>query len=77
MVFNGASNALANKIGVVIISPKGCHTSFTATLCFDCTNNMVNYEACIMGIKVVIDMRINFLNVYGESPLVISQIKGD
>ena len=30
MYFDGASNALGNNIGVVIISPKGCHTPFTA-----------------------------------------------
>ena len=71
MVFDGASNALGNEIGVVIISPQGCHTPFTARLCFDCTNNMAEYEACIMGIKVAIDMRIKFLSIYGDSALVI------
>ena len=77
MVFDGASNALGNRIGVVIVSPKHFHTPFTARLCFDCTNNMVDYEACIMGIKADIDMRIKFLNVYGDSTLVISHIKGE
>ena len=32
MVFDGASNALGNGIGDVIISPEGCHTPFTARL---------------------------------------------
>ena len=77
MVFYGASNALGNGIGVVIISPEGCHTPFTARLCFNCTNNMVKYEACIMGLKAVIDMRIKFLQVYRDLALVISQIKGE
>ena len=40
MFFDGASNALGNEIDVVIISPEGCHTLFTARLCFNCTNNM-------------------------------------
>src|ERR1051325_11725235 len=30
-----------------------------------------------MGIKAVIDLRIKFLQVYGDSSLVISQIKGE
>ena len=30
MHFDGASNAQGNSIGVVIISPEGCHTPFTA-----------------------------------------------
>ena len=77
MVFDGASNALGNRIGVLIISPKGCHTPFTTRLSFDCTNNMAEYEACIMGIKAAIDLRIKILNLYEESALVISQIKGE
>ena len=28
LVFDGASNALENGIGVVLISPEGCHTPF-------------------------------------------------
>ena len=35
MIFNGASNAMGNRIGVVIISPEGFHTPFTSRLCFD------------------------------------------
>ena len=38
--FDGASNALDNGIGVVLISLEGCHTPFTARLYFNCTNNM-------------------------------------
>ncbi|XP_058784461.1 uncharacterized protein LOC131659268 [Vicia villosa] len=77
MVFDGASNALGNGIGDVIISPKDGHTTFTARLCFDCTNNMAEYVACIMGITVAIDLGIKFLEVYGDSALVICHIKGE
>ena len=38
---------------------------------------MAEYEACIMGLKAAIDLRIKFLNVFGDSALVISQIKGE
>ena len=37
MVFDGASNALDNSIGAVIMSLKGYHTPFTVRLCFNCT----------------------------------------
>ena len=76
MVFDGASNSLGNEIGTVIISPEGFHTPFTAILCFDCMNNMDEYEAFILVLKVSIDLRITFLNVFGDSALVISQFKG-
>ena len=72
MVFDGVSDALGNEIGVVTVSPKGFHTPFAARLYFECTNNMAEYDACILGIKAAINMRIKFLNVYGDSALVIS-----
>ena len=76
MVFDGASYALGNGIGVVIISPKGYHTPFTARFCFNYTKNMAEYEACILGLKAAIDLRIKFLSIYRDSSLVISQVKG-
>ena len=66
MVFDGTSNTLGNGIGVVIISSEGFHTPFTSRLCFDCTNNMAEFEACILGLKAAIDLRIKFLSVYGD-----------
>ncbi|XP_058722923.1 uncharacterized protein LOC131594738 [Vicia villosa] len=77
LVFDGASNALGNGVGAVITSPSGFHIPFTARICFDCTNNMAEYEACIYGIEAAIDLRIKYLKVYGDSNLVISQINGD
>ena len=74
--FRRASNVLGNEIDVMIISPRGCHTLFTARLCFDYNNNMTEYEACIMSIRAAIELRIKFLNVYGDSDLVINKIMG-
>ena len=38
---------------------------------------MVEYEACILVLKAAIDLRIKYLSVFGDSSLVISQVKGD
>ncbi|XP_050916554.1 uncharacterized protein LOC127131682 [Lathyrus oleraceus] len=77
LVFDGASNARGHGICVVITSPTGFHLPFTTRLCFDCTNNMAKYEACIYGLEAEIDLRIKILEAYGDSALVISQVKGD
>ena len=77
LVFDGASNAMGNDVGAIITSPEGFHIPFTAHICFDCTNNMAEYEACIYGIEAVNDLRIKYLKVYGDSNLVIIQINGD
>ena len=39
-----------------------------------CTNNMVEYEACIMGLEEAIDLRTKYLDVYGDSALVVNHI---
>ncbi|WJX28344.1 hypothetical protein P8452_17080 [Trifolium repens] len=75
LAFDGASNIMGHVIGAVLISPKDGYTPFTARLCFDCTNNMVEYEACILGLEAAIDLRIKILEVYGDSALVIYQVK--
>ncbi|XP_050918321.1 uncharacterized protein LOC127135722 [Lathyrus oleraceus] len=77
LAFNGASNAHGNGIGAVITSPTGFYLPFTVRLCFECTNNMEEYEACIFGIEAVIVLRIKILEVCGNASLVISLIKGD
>jgi len=75
--FDGASNVLGHEIGLVLVSPnKQCLPSMTR-LCFDCTNNMAEYEACALGFRVGIDFRVKLLKVYRDSTLVIHQLKGE
>lgn len=40
------------------------------------TNNEAEYCALIMGLEQAIDLNIKFLSVYGDSLLVINQVKG-
>ncbi|KAK5795050.1 hypothetical protein PVK06_036304 [Gossypium arboreum] len=75
--FDEASNAMGNGIGVVLVSPNGDHYPFTSKLDFDCTNNMAEYEACIMGIRAAIELEIKVLEVHRDFALVIYQLKGE
>ncbi|RDX76294.1 rnhA, partial [Mucuna pruriens] len=72
--FDGASNLLGNGIGAILASSKGQYFPFSARLGFDCTNNMVEYEAYAMGITMVIEHQISRLKVFGDSTLVIYQL---
>ena len=77
MVFDGAVNSYGNSIGEVIITPQGTHFPFTTRFTFKCTNNMAEYEACIMGLEEAMNLRIKYLDVFGDSSLVVNQIKGE
>ncbi|KAG8472032.1 hypothetical protein CXB51_036154 [Gossypium anomalum] len=75
--FDGASNAMGNEIGAVLVSPNGDYFPFTCKLDFDCTNNMAKYETCIMGLRAAIERGIRTLEVYRDSALVIYQLKDE
>jgi ribonuclease HI len=38
---------------------------------FECTNNIVEYEACILRLEAVLEMKIKKLDVYGDLMLII------
>ncbi|XP_012458284.1 uncharacterized protein LOC105779080 [Gossypium raimondii] len=75
--FDEASNIMGNRIGPVLVSSNEDHYPFTSKLDFDCTNNMTKYKACIMGIRVAIERNIKVLELYGDSALVVYQLKGE
>ena len=77
LLFDGASNALVHGIGAVLISPKNHYISMTTRLCFSCTNNVAEYKACAMGILAAIESKVKVLKVYGDSTLVVHQLKGE
>jgi hypothetical protein len=50
LYFDGAANAIGSGIDAVLVSPKGQKTPIAIKLGFNCTNNMTEYEACIIGL---------------------------
>ncbi|KAL3756018.1 hypothetical protein ACJRO7_002969, partial [Eucalyptus globulus] len=71
--FDGAVNLAGSGTGAVLISPDGQHYPVAAKLTFPCTNNIAEYEACILGLQAAVDMKIQKLQVYGDSTLIILQ----
>ena len=75
--FDSASNALGHGVGVVLLTPNDQCIPFIARLGFGYTNNMTEYEACALGIQAAIDFKVKLLKVYGDSALVIHQLRGE
>ncbi|XP_017973624.1 PREDICTED: uncharacterized protein LOC108661419 [Theobroma cacao] len=59
MYFDGASNALGHGIEAVLISPNEKYYPATARLNFNCTNNITEYEALVIGLQAAIEMKVN------------------
>ena len=41
------------------------------------TNNIVEYEACILGLETALEFGIRQMEVFGDSNLVLRRIQGD
>jgi ribonuclease HI len=50
-------------------------TYFSYRLEYDCTNNIVEYKALLIGLNLALDRNIKCLKVIGDSDLVVSQVK--
>ncbi|XP_057996482.1 uncharacterized protein LOC110636279 [Hevea brasiliensis] len=77
MYFDRVVNLSGNGIKAVLVSPNGKHFPIVAKLRFTCTNNMVEYEACVSGLQATIEMKVKKLKVFGDSALIIYQVKGE
>ncbi|XP_070042561.1 uncharacterized protein [Nicotiana tomentosiformis] len=75
--FDGVANFKGVRIGAVLISESGQHYPALAKIRFPCTNNMAEYEACILGIKMAVDMNVKELLVIGDYNLLIHQVQGE
>ncbi|XP_043687613.1 uncharacterized protein LOC122638831 [Telopea speciosissima] len=76
MFFDGAANHRGCGAGVLFITPEGLCMPMSFRLGFDCTNNMVEYEACVLGLKTTISIGVKKLEVYGDSSIVIFKVQG-
>ena len=80
LYFDGAANQSGFGIGILLISAQGDHIPRSVRLIFSdhhrLTNNIVEYEACIMGLKTALDLGIRQLEIHGDSNLVIQQTQG-
>jgi ribonuclease HI len=61
-------------VGLLFISPLGEHMRYAVLLHFPASNNMVEYEALLCGLRIAIETGIKRLDVRGDSQLVIDQV---
>ncbi|KAM1764144.1 hypothetical protein ACFX11_003422 [Malus domestica] len=76
MYFDGSSTSSSAGVGVVIQSLNHDRWYFSLKLDFDCTNNQAEYEALIIGLGLLHDLRATRAFVLGDSELVINQLNG-
>ncbi|XP_021822526.1 uncharacterized protein LOC110763938 [Prunus avium] len=75
--FDGSNTEARSGAGVMIESPQGQKWQFTFQLDFKCTNNQAEYEALIIGLEILKEMKATRVLVYGDSQLVVNQLIGE
>jgi ribonuclease HI len=61
----------------VVVSPSGVYIDLSIRLEFACTNNQVEYESWFHGLEFLRDLGARDVDVFGDSNLIVQQIKGD
>ena len=77
MWFDGSKANGLTGIGVVIKSPQRVKTTHGFRVDeITCSNNQVEYEALIMGLEILIGLQAHTVDIFGDSQLVVNQVKG-
>ncbi|CAM8906321.1 unnamed protein product [Rhodiola kirilowii] len=77
MFFDGAARRDGAGAGVVFVSPENHLLPFSFTLTQLCSNNMAEYQALLLGLQMARQIRIDEMDIYGDSQLVINQVLGE
>ena len=77
MYFDGALNQNGKGVGVVLLSPEGVVIPMAYKIGFPATNNTMEYEALLAGLREAQALGVDKLRVFGDSKVVISQIAGE
>ena len=76
LYFDGSSTSTSAGVGIVIQSPQQHRWYFSLKLDFECTNNQAEYEALVIGLGILHELRAPRVLVLGDSELVINQLNG-
>jgi len=80
--FDGASRMgykgkIVARVGVVFISPHNHVFPRAFSLTESCSNNVVEYNALFISLQLAQQIGVQYLEPYGDSKLIVNQIKGE
>ena len=63
--------------GVLFVSPSKEQLRYVLRIHFPASNNAAEYEACLHGLRIAVELGVKRLYVYGDLALVINQLNKD
>ncbi|GKV49619.1 hypothetical protein SLEP1_g56360 [Rubroshorea leprosula] len=73
---DGATNVEGSGAGAVLLSPDGFKSEHALRFKFQTTNNAAEYEALIYGLKLAAELKVQSIQVFSDSQLVVLQVNG-
>jgi ribonuclease HI len=58
--------------GVLFISPTNKQLRYILMIYFPTSNNVAEYEACLHGMRITVELGVKRVYIYGDSALVIN-----
>ncbi|XP_028119392.1 uncharacterized protein LOC114316894 [Camellia sinensis] len=75
--FDEASGARKGGVGITLINQEGEKSHLSYKLDFECSNNVAEYEALILGLIAAQKNGLHKLKIWSYSKLVVKQTMGD
>jgi len=72
MFFDGSLNINSVGIGILFVSPNKDKLHYDLRILFPTSNNVTEYEACLHGIRLAVELGVKHLYVHSDSALVIN-----
>ncbi|GKU90690.1 hypothetical protein SLEP1_g4654 [Rubroshorea leprosula] len=73
---DGAANVEGSSAGAVLLGPDGFKSEHALRFKFQTTNNAVEYEALVYGLKLASELKVQSIQVFSDSQLVVGQVNG-
>ena len=78
MSFDGSCSKTGARAGIWVHNTEKNHAEgHSYKLKFQCTNNIAEYEALLLGLQLLKKIGAKRITIHGDSELVIRQIKGE
>jgi len=74
MFFHESLNINSAGAGILFVSPNKDKLCYVLRILFPTSNIVAEYEACLHGIRLAVELGVNRLYVHSDSTLVINQL---
>ena len=75
LYFDGSNCLEGAGARSILIDPQGNQHLMASRLEFTCTNNSAEYEGLLQDLKKAIDMKVKNLKVFGDSQIIVDQVR--